>query len=86
MSMVRFVRPLVALIAWLPSLAAAQEAQGMRLEAATGDIGIEIDGVVLGRWQFNPNNYPRDLPLPVERDAPTTICFIDRANRTCAAS
>ena len=84
MSMVRFVRPLVALIAWLPSLAAAQEAQGMRLEAATGDIGIEIDGVVLGRWQFNPNNYPRDLPLPVERDAPTTICFIDRANRTCA--
>ena len=78
------LRRAVLLAAMLPSLAMAQEPEVMRLEAATAEIGIEIDGTMIGNWQLDPSNYPRDIALPVERAEPSTICFLNEMRRACA--
>jgi hypothetical protein len=67
-----------------PSVAMAQQQDVMRLEAATADVAIEIDGALVGNWELDPNNYPRDISLPVEKVGPSTICFVNKARRTCA--
>lgn len=78
------LRRAVLLAAMIPSLAIAQEPDTMRLEAATAEIGIEIDGTLLGNWQLDPDNYPRDIALPVEKAEASTICFLNETRRACA--
>ena len=78
------LRRAMLLAAMLPSLAMAQEPQVMRLEATTAEVGIEIDGNLLGNWQLDPNSYPRDIALPVEKAEPSTICFLNETQRACA--
>lgn len=77
--------PIAAVLALLASSVSAHEAfpAEFRLDARTAEIGIEIDGETVGKWQLDPSNYPRTLPLPVKRDTPTAICFTEGDRRTC---
>ena len=67
------------------SSALAQEEADFRLEATQAELSIVVDGERLGRWAFNPNNYPRNLVLPVTRDAPSDICLVSGERRACAS-
>lgn len=82
MSILKLQVPLLA--AAIPSLAAAHDAPVMQLDAATAEIGIEIDGTMIGNWQLDPNEYPGDIALPVQKEEPSTICFVNQAARACA--
>jgi len=84
MSISNYVRRLIVLVACVPSLTLAQETSVMRLEATTAQIGIEIDGINIGRWQLDRNNYPRELALPVQTDERSVICFVSETRRVCA--
>jgi hypothetical protein len=75
--------PLLLTLAVQP--VSAQSATEMRLDARTGEVGIEIDGTYLGRWPLDLANYPKDITLPVEKAAPSTICFTNEDRRACAA-
>lgn len=84
MPMLKFVSLFLLLGAASPSLAAPQDVPAMQLDATTAEIGIEIDGVMLGNWLLDPNDYPRDIALPVQKAEPSTICFVNLTQRACA--
>ena len=73
-----------AVLTTLFATIAMAQAPVMQLDATTAEVAIEIDGKVLGRWQVDPNNYPQDIALPVQKSEPSTICFINQDRRACA--
>lgn len=82
---IRAMSVLISLsIVSIPATVAAQDAPIMRLDAKTAEIGIEIDGGLLGNWQLDPNSYPRAISLPVQKAEPSTICFVNETRRACA--